>query len=101
MAREFQPGSSHSKERPAGWIWKISIRTDSIPSPLRWTWAKTGSIAFVGSYAHSPLELYYMSSPGAPPRQLTRFNEPVAALSLGKVQAIQWQGPDGWRENGI
>ena len=41
MAREFQPGSSHSKERPAGWILKISIRMDSIPSPLRWTWAKT------------------------------------------------------------
>ena len=62
---------------------------------------KDSSIAFVGSYAHSPLELYYMSAPGAPPRQLTRFNESVAALSLGKVQAIQWQGPDGWRENGI
>lgn len=62
---------------------------------------KDSSIAFVGSYAHSPPELYYMSSPSASPRQLTRFNESVAALSLGKVEAIQWQGPDGWHENGI
>ena len=61
---------------------------------------KDGSIAFVGSHAHSPLELYYMSSPSAPPRQLTRFNESVAALALGKVEPIEWQGPDGWHEDG-
>jgi len=62
---------------------------------------KDGSIAFVGSHAHSPLELYYMSSPSAPPRQLTRFNESVAALALGKVEPIEWQGPDGWHEDGV
>jgi dipeptidyl aminopeptidase/acylaminoacyl peptidase len=62
---------------------------------------KDGSIAFVGSHAHSPLELYYMSSPSASPRQLTRFNESVAALALGKVEPIEWQGPDGWHEDGI
>ncbi|MGD0573401.1 MAG: S9 family peptidase [Sedimentisphaerales bacterium] len=62
---------------------------------------KDNSIAFVGSHAHSPLELYYMSSPSAPPRQLTRFNEPIAALALGNVEAIEWQGPDGWHEDGI
>lgn len=59
------------------------------------------SIAFVGSQGRRPVELYYLSSPGAPPRQLTRFNEAVAALALGKVEPIEWQGPDGWHENGI
>ncbi len=62
---------------------------------------KDGSIGFVGSQGSRPVELYYMSSPIAPPRQLTRFNEPIAALTLGKVEPIEWQGPDGWRENGI
>ena len=62
---------------------------------------KDGSIAFVGSQARQPVELYYMSLPGASPRQLTRFNEPIAALALGNVEAIEWPGPDGWRENGI
>jgi len=62
---------------------------------------KDGSIAFVGTQAQRPIELYYMSAPGAPPRQLTRFNQPIADLALGSVEAIQWPGPDGWRENGI
>ena len=59
------------------------------------------SIAFVGSHAHSPVELYYLDSPTASPRQLTHFNESVAALALGKVEPIEWQGPDGWREDGV
>ena len=29
------------------------------------------------------------------------FNESVAALALGKVEPIEWQGPDGWREDGV
>jgi dipeptidyl aminopeptidase/acylaminoacyl peptidase len=62
---------------------------------------KGGSIAFVGSHAHSPVELYYMDSPTASPRRLTQFNEPIATLALGNQEAIEWQGPDGWREDGI
>ena len=30
-----------------------------------------------------------------------RFNREVAGLDLGKVEAVRWQGPDGFRENGI
>ena len=59
------------------------------------------AIAFVGSHAHRPVELYHMSSLGAPPRQLTQFNEPISALRLGNVEPIEWPGPDGWREDGI
>jgi dipeptidyl aminopeptidase/acylaminoacyl peptidase len=62
---------------------------------------KDRSIGFVGSQGRRPVELYHMSSPSAPLRQLTRFNEPIVALALGNVEAIEWQGPDGWRENGI
>jgi dipeptidyl aminopeptidase/acylaminoacyl peptidase len=62
---------------------------------------KDSAIAFVGSQGRRPVELYHKSAPGAPPRQLTRFNEPIAALALGKVEAIGWQGPEGWHEDGI
>jgi len=62
---------------------------------------KDSSITFAGSQARRPVELYYMSSPSAPLRQLTRFNEAIASLGLGHVEAIEWAGPDGWRENGI
>jgi dipeptidyl aminopeptidase/acylaminoacyl peptidase len=45
--------------------------------------------------------LYWLTSAGAAPRRLTDFNGEVAALGLGKVEAVRWQGPDGFRENGI
>src|SRR5258708_7060619 len=38
----------------------------------------------------------------ADPRQgLTNFNQQRAALPLGKVDRFKWQGPDGFREEGI
>jgi dipeptidyl aminopeptidase/acylaminoacyl peptidase len=60
-----------------------------------------GDIAFPGSSAGHPTELYYMSSIDAAPKPLTEFNAPIAALNLGRVQSIEWQGPDGFREDGV
>jgi dipeptidyl aminopeptidase/acylaminoacyl peptidase len=60
-----------------------------------------GAIAFAGSEAHRPSELWYMSSPDAAPKRLTSFNDPVAALDLGAVESFEWQGPDGLNENGV
>ena len=60
-----------------------------------------GAIAFTGSEPGRPAELYYLSSPSAPARRLTRLNDEVAALELGRREAIEWEGPDGFHEDGV
>ena len=60
-----------------------------------------GDIAFTGSEASRPSELYYMASATAPVQRLTDYNRDVAALALGRTETIEWQGPDGFRENGV
>jgi dipeptidyl aminopeptidase/acylaminoacyl peptidase len=62
--------------------------------------SKTGAIAFTGSQANHPTELYYMSSAAAKPQRLTSYNDRVAALDLGEVQPIEWQN-DGFQEDGV
>ena len=62
---------------------------------------KNGALAFVGSEPQHPAELYYMTSTEAAPRRLTAFNDAIAALDLGKVETLEWQGPDGFTENGV
>jgi len=62
---------------------------------------RTGAIAFAGSEPQHPAELYYMPTAEAVPKRLTAFNEPLAALDLGKVESIEWNGPDGFKENGV
>jgi len=60
-----------------------------------------GEIAFTGSTASQPSELYYMPSAADPPKRLTNFNQQIAAVQLGKVDRFEWQGPDGFHEDGI
>jgi len=60
-----------------------------------------GTVAFVGSAPKQPSEVYYMASPSSVPRRLTDFNHTVASRALGRVEAIQWQGPDGLQEDGV
>jgi dipeptidyl aminopeptidase/acylaminoacyl peptidase len=60
-----------------------------------------GAIAFTGSTPLRPSELYYLPNADAAPRRLTDFNHEIAALSLGRSEEIKWQGPDGFREDGI
>ncbi|MFN2448480.1 MAG: prolyl oligopeptidase family serine peptidase [Candidatus Baltobacteraceae bacterium] len=62
--------------------------------------AKTGALAFVGSQAHHPNELYYMSSPSAAPKALTSYNDTVAALDLGDVRSVTWTS-EGYDEDGV
>ena len=63
--------------------------------------AKNGAVAFTGSEPQHPTELYYMTSADTAPRRLTSFNDAVAALNLGRVETIEWQGPDNFPENGV
>ena len=77
---------------------------DVNPAWLYWvdvTVGKRGELAFPGSTASQPNELYYMASANDPPRRLTNFNAGIAALSLGKTERIQWPGPDGFKEDGV
>jgi dipeptidyl aminopeptidase/acylaminoacyl peptidase len=60
-----------------------------------------GDIAFTGSAAWHPSELYYMASPDAAPKRLTNFNQPIADLQLGKVERFEWDGPNGFPEDGV
>ena len=60
-----------------------------------------GEIAFAGNTASHPSELYYMPSTTDPPRMLTNFNHEIAALQIGKMEGFEWQGPDGFHEDGL
>jgi len=60
-----------------------------------------GSIAFVGSEPGRPPELFVMASPAAAPRRLTDLNAEIAGRDLGRVETFAWQGPDGWKEDGV
>jgi dipeptidyl aminopeptidase/acylaminoacyl peptidase len=59
-----------------------------------------GALAFTGSQPHRPAELYYMASPTAKPKRLTDFNGQIAALSLGKVERVEWTN-DEFKLDGI
>lgn len=60
-----------------------------------------GDIAFTGSSAAHPGELYYMGSTDAAPRQLTNYNDWISSYTLAKAEPIEWQGPNGFHEDGI
>ena len=95
VAMWLQPLQGEARKLPLG---------DISPSWLFWIDADigaNGAVAFTGSTAVQPSELYYMTSPDTAPRRLTNFNQPIAALSLGKVEKIEWQGPDAFHEDGV
>ncbi len=62
---------------------------------------KDGAIALVGSTPTQPSEVHYLPSPGSAPRRLTDFNHTVASRALSQVEAVRWQGPDGFQEDGV
>jgi dipeptidyl aminopeptidase/acylaminoacyl peptidase len=60
-----------------------------------------GAIAFIGSTATHPDELYVMTSVAARPRRLTNINAFVDGLALGRSDSITWTSPDGFHEDGV
>ena len=60
-----------------------------------------GAIAFTGSTPKHPEELYVMNSPNNKPRRLTNLNGFVDSLALAKVEGLDWNGPDGFHEDGV
>jgi dipeptidyl aminopeptidase/acylaminoacyl peptidase len=60
-----------------------------------------GTVAFVGREAHRPPELYVMRVGEWNPRRLTDFNATLSSRRLGTVETVEWDGPDGFRQNGV
>lgn len=63
--------------------------------------SRTGAIAFIGTTANHPSELYVLDSIHARPRRLTDVNAFTDSLDLGRTESIEWEGPDGFREDGV
>lgn len=112
----WMPGSksllvaAHDGTDAAMWIQPLSgaatrvVTGDVQPVQAFWLDAdvgRDGAIAFVGSKATQPTELWYMASPSSAPKRLTNLNAAADALDYGKMDSVQWQGPDGFTEDGV
>ena len=62
--------------------------------------ASNGAIAFTGSTASHPRELYILDSLSAKPRALTDFNRQLASLDFGRVETVRWEN-EGFQEDGV
>jgi dipeptidyl aminopeptidase/acylaminoacyl peptidase len=62
--------------------------------------ARNGAIAFTGTEAGRPSEVYYLPPGGSAPQRLTDFNHDIAQLRLGRVETLRWQN-GGFDENGV
>ena len=61
----------------------------------------SGSIAFAGTEPERPTDVYVMDTPTSAPRRITHYSDEIASLDLGKDEKVEWDGPDGFRENGV
>jgi dipeptidyl aminopeptidase/acylaminoacyl peptidase len=60
----------------------------------------TGAIAFTGTTPTRPAELYYMASLTTPAKRLTRVNDEIASLPLGKSEVLTYTF-EKFTQNGI
>ena len=60
-----------------------------------------GEIVLTGAEPESALELYYLATPESEPRKLTQFNQTQPGVEVGRTEAMEWDGPDGFRQNGV
>jgi dipeptidyl aminopeptidase/acylaminoacyl peptidase len=63
--------------------------------------ARNGTLAFIGSTALHPAELYVLAPLGTAPRALTSYNAALAAHALGRTRAITWRSSDGFTVTGV
>ncbi len=59
-----------------------------------------GTVAFTGSSAIHPAELFILQSLKGKPEQLTNYNRFVDSLNLGRTISIEWTY-DGFNEDGV
>jgi dipeptidyl aminopeptidase/acylaminoacyl peptidase len=100
----------HDATRTSLWLQPLNAPPKKLalgdvnPTWLFWIDAfvgRKGEIAFTGSTPTQPSELYYMASANDAPKRLTNFNQQIAALNLGKIERMEWPGPDNFREDGV
>jgi len=63
--------------------------------------SNTGTIAFIGSTANHPGELYVLDSTSSRPRRLTHVNDFVDGLDLGRTTAVEWTTSDHLAGDGV
>lgn len=63
--------------------------------------AKDGTIYFLGSEPARPTEVYALRPGAKAPERLTDLHADVAALKLGKVEAMTWKSDDGLPLSGV
>jgi len=73
---------------------------DVLPGSRGISVSKNGVIAFTGSTATHPAELYVMKSVNNLPHRLTNFNAFVDSLAITKTGGINWKF-DGFQEDGV
>jgi dipeptidyl aminopeptidase/acylaminoacyl peptidase len=62
--------------------------------------ADDGAIAFIGSSAKRPSELYYLGAGTSAPKPLTSYNDGIANLDLAPSRELTWHN-DGFDEDGV
>jgi dipeptidyl aminopeptidase/acylaminoacyl peptidase len=99
----------HDGTRTAIWIQPLDAAAKKLDlgdgNPSWWSWVdfdagKNASIAFAGGTPTQPTELYYLASPATKAKRLTDFNHEIATLGLGRTDTFEWNGPDGFAEDG-
>ncbi|MGA8534290.1 MAG: S9 family peptidase [Candidatus Tumulicola sp.] len=63
--------------------------------------ANDGGVAFLATDARHARELYYLAPGSSAPRRVTHFNDFVSGISIGRMSAFDWSGPDGFAEDGV
>ncbi len=66
------------------------------------TVSRDGTLAFVGSSATVPQELFVLAPGASAPHRLTSFNRAtVGAHAFGNVRTIRWHGAGGYEPSGV
>lgn len=89
-----QPLDGAARRLPLGDV--VDAQIDPVQSL-----AHDGTLAFVGTAAGRPNELYALAPGASAPQRLTDFNAAVAALQLGRVTTVRWDSSDGFHEAGV
>jgi dipeptidyl aminopeptidase/acylaminoacyl peptidase len=70
-------------------------------NPLQMTASADGALAVVADSATQAPELYLLDSPRSSPVRLTHVNSGFAAYAYPNSVEVEWQAPDGQRDDGI
>ncbi len=63
--------------------------------------ARNGGVAFLANDARHARELYYFAPGAIEPRRVTHLNDFLGAISIGRMSAFEWGGPNGFSEDGV